>query len=196
MIHFKTEFCCFVNSSAFCKKRIDFFKKLSAHKFVHSGGKLLNNIGGPVEDKMSFISKFRFIIAFENSERNGYTTEKVFQPMFTNTIPIYWGNPSIGRDFNTASFINMYDFANDDQAIERILELENNLTSYKELYDKTWFNDNEVNQFVNRENIRLFFQKVFNSIVVQKKANSFVYSHLGLIKRKGEGLIKKAKKNI
>jgi hypothetical protein len=53
-----------------------------------------------------------------------------------------------------------------------------------------------VNQFVNRENIRLFFQKVFNSIVVQKKANSFVYSHLGLIKRKGEGLIKKAKKII
>ena len=72
---------------------MDFFVKLSKYKQVDSGGRTLNNIGGPVEDKMEFIKDYRFVISFENAEYPGYTTEKIIQPMFVDSIPIYWGNP-------------------------------------------------------------------------------------------------------
>lgn len=36
--------------------------------------------------------------------------------MLAGTIPIYWGNPDIGREFNSAAFINCHDFPTLDDA--------------------------------------------------------------------------------
>lgn len=36
--------------------------------------------------------------------------------MLAGTIPIYWGNPDISREFNSASFINCHDFPTLDDA--------------------------------------------------------------------------------
>ena len=40
---------------------------------------------------------------------NGYTTEKVVEPMLVNSIPIYWGNKLIGKDFNKSSMLVVED---------------------------------------------------------------------------------------
>ena len=94
------KFCNFVYSN---KQNADpirdkFFFELSKYKKVDSGGRLYNNIGGPVKDKCAFLRDYKFTIAFENSSVNGYTTEKVVEPMLVNSIPIYWGNKLIGRE--------------------------------------------------------------------------------------------------
>jgi hypothetical protein len=99
----KTKFACMVVSNAKAKERIEFFHKLSKYKKVDSGGRYLNNIGGPISDKLSFIKDYKFVVAFENSNNPGYTTEKLIEPMLTNSIPIYWGNERVGEDFNTRS---------------------------------------------------------------------------------------------
>lgn len=58
------------------------------------------------ERKKKFLSDYKFTIAFENYVYPGYQTEKLFDAMQVNSIPIYCGDPFIHRIFNTASFVN------------------------------------------------------------------------------------------
>ena len=41
------------------------------------GGKYKNNIGGFIKNKIQFLSSYKFSIAIENSEGDGYITEKI-----------------------------------------------------------------------------------------------------------------------
>ena len=105
------KFCSFVVSNANASpERNRFFHLLSEYKKVDSGGRFENNIGGPVENKREFISQYKFNIAFENSMRDGYTTEKILEPMIVNSLPIFWGNRKEGLDFNPNSFIDASDY--------------------------------------------------------------------------------------
>lgn len=145
----KSKFCNFVYSNPGAKERINFFNQLNKYKKVDSGGRFLNNIGKPVPDKLDFIKDYKFTIAFENSSHPGYTTEKIFEPMLVNSLPIYWGSPLISSDFNTKSFVNSYDFNNFDNMIQHIIELDNNDNKYMEYFNQPWFTNNQVNEFVN-----------------------------------------------
>jgi hypothetical protein len=122
----KTKFCCMVVSNPRAKKRLDFFEKLSQFKIVDSGGKVFNNVGGRVKDKMTFIKDYKFVLSFENEAHDGYTTEKILQPILADCIPIYWGNKKVFKDFNTKRFINHTDFKTEKQLIDRILEIDSN----------------------------------------------------------------------
>lgn len=54
----KKEFCSFVYSNALgaqCRQEI--YKALSKYKKVNSGGRFLNNVGGPITDKLEFQRK-------------------------------------------------------------------------------------------------------------------------------------------
>ena len=105
----KTDFCSFVYSNAKaagCRQLI--FEELSKYKPVHSGGKYLNNLSGPVDNKLEFQLTHKFVIAFENTSAPGYTTEKIIGAFSADAVPIYWGNPWIDREFNEAAFINCH----------------------------------------------------------------------------------------
>lgn len=107
----KTDFCSFVYSNGEASEnRQILFEKLSAYKKVNSGGRYLNNMGGPVSDKLEFQLKHKFVIAFENTSTPGYTTEKIMGAFSADAVPIYWGNPLIGREFNEEAFINCHKF--------------------------------------------------------------------------------------
>lgn len=104
------DFCSFVVSNPANPLREDFFHRLSAYRQVNSGGRLLNNVGGPIPEKRSFLAGHRFNIAFENSSHPGYVTEKLLEAFATDTVPIYWGHPDVTMDFNPEAFINCHDF--------------------------------------------------------------------------------------
>lgn len=127
-----------------------FFRLLSEYKQVDSGGRLWNNIGGPVEDKLKFISGYKFNIAFENSSVRGYTTEKIMDAMVANTLPIYWGNPWVGRDFNERSFVNVNSFSSLEEAVEHIVELDNDDELYLKKMKEPWVNDSSIFDWENR----------------------------------------------
>lgn len=78
----------------------NFFLRMNQYKSVTSGGRYLNNVGGPVQDKLKFCARYKFNIAFENSCSLGYTTEIVMEPLCVHSIPIYFGNPDVTSDFN------------------------------------------------------------------------------------------------
>lgn len=100
--------------------RIEFMNKLNAYKEVASGGGYANNVGGRVADKISFISGYKFNLAFENSNVEGYTTEKILEAFYAGTLPVYWGNSRVNEDFNPHTFINVNDFPDAEAAINYI----------------------------------------------------------------------------
>lgn len=126
------KFCSFVVSNAEFGDPIRriFFEKLSQYKQVDSGGLWRNNIGGPVKDKLAFCRGYKFNIAFENSSFDGYTTEKIKDAYVAQTVPIYYGNPSIEKDFKPESMVRVSGVDDIDRAIEEIRRLDNDDAAY------------------------------------------------------------------
>ncbi len=114
-------FCNFIYGNAEAHPyREELFRKLNTYRKVDSAGRYLNNTGFTVgtsslgvsatQEKIGFQSKCKFSLAIENSSTCGYTTEKLVHALAANTIPIYWGDPEVGQDFNTERFINCHEF--------------------------------------------------------------------------------------
>lgn len=150
----KRKFCSVVVSNAQVSNPIRerFFRLLSEYKQVDSGGRLWNNVGGPVVDKQKFISGYKFNIAFENSSVRGYTTEKIMDAMIANTLPVYWGNPWVGRDFNERSFVDVSSFSSLEKAVEYIVELDTDDVRYLEIMKEPWVNDSFIFNWEKRLN--------------------------------------------
>ncbi len=161
----KTKFCCFVVSNPSGEIRNQFFNKLAQHKQVDSGGLLFNNIGGPVDNKRDFIRNYKFVIAFENSSYPGYVTEKIFEPFLENCVPIYWGDPLIGKEFNTRRFINSHDFNSFDEVIKHVLEVDQDDEKYLEYLREPVFVNNQLNDNLKIEHIAARLDEIitFNS---------------------------------
>lgn len=171
----KKKFCCMLVSNPDAKERIEFFHKLSAYKKVDSGGRYLNNIGYSVENKQEFIKDYKFVISFENSSYPGYTTEKLIQPMLVNSIPVYWGNPVVGKDFNTRSFVNINDFRSYDEAIEFIIEMDTNEGKYLEMASQPWLNDNKIVDEFSEESLLDFFDFIIKDSKKRKPIARSLY---------------------
>lgn len=193
IIAIKTRFCNFIVSNPYAKRRIDFFHKLSRYKRVDSGGKVLNNIGGPIINKWDFIKSYKFTLAFENESYPGYTTEKIFEPLLFYSIPIYWGNPLVNRDFNTRSFINCHEYTSDEEIIEKIIEIDNNSDLYHQYLLQPSYPDNQVNEYVDPSNVLRRFEDIVRSRYTQTpvsrhwnsvKKSSIYYKYIR--KRSGE----------
>lgn len=159
------KFCNFVASNGNCSERNNFVEQLSRYKKVDCGGRWMNNIGYVVKDKRKFQSEYKFSIAFENNayrpQHPGYTTEKIMEPMTVNSIPIYWGNPLIEKEFNTKSFVNFYDFKNMNEMIEYVIELDNNDEIYLQKLNLPWFENYNIPEYNRVENIKRFLYEIF-----------------------------------
>jgi len=138
----KQKFCNFIysNNSCVAPERDTFFKLLSQHyKKVDSGGRHLNNIGGPVADKISWQRDYKFSIAFENSSQPGYATEKIIDALKADMIPIYWGDPCLARELNPKRFINVHDFDSFEAVIEEVKRLDQDMQAYIDMLSQPWF---------------------------------------------------------
>lgn len=139
----KKLFCNFIysNRNRAHPQREIFFDLLSGYKHVDSGGGFRNNIGYRVENKREWQRNYKFTIAFENSLKSGYTTEKLLDALCAHTVPIYWGNPEVGRDFNTKRFINVHEYGSLEEVVNRVRELDNDPAQYLDMLSEPWFID-------------------------------------------------------
>lgn len=156
------KFCNFLYSNRKAAVRVEFFKKLSRYKPVDSGGKVLNNVGDKVQDKLGFLRSYKFTIAFENSSYPGYTTEKIVEALVAGTIPIYWGNPLAARDFNPKCFINCHDFKSFDEVIDYIATVDKDDDLFRQFIAAPAFTNGMDNEFVNEENLKRQFKKILS----------------------------------
>ena len=81
--HIRKKFCAAVISNTNPKYtdffRLNFIKKLNLYKKVDMDGKFNNNIEGPIKNKIKFLSLYKFSIEMENTNGNGYTSEKIIE---------------------------------------------------------------------------------------------------------------------
>jgi hypothetical protein len=157
----KSKFCCFIASNAGAVVRNRFFKKLSLYQKVDSGGRVLNNIGRPVPDKIEFMRPYKFCIAYENSSYPGYVTEKIMDCFITGCIPIYWGSDCIEKDFNPKRILNRMDFKSDEELIAKIKFLHENPDAYQEFISQPIFINNQLTEYFDENRLRTFFETIF-----------------------------------
>lgn len=175
----KTNFCSFVVSNELAKERIDFFRLLCSLKKVDSAGRVLNNMKDgwriPDGDKYNFLKSYRFNIAFENSSSKGYTTEKIFEPLMVNSIPIYWGDPLVNQDFNEKSFVNIKKLDEVSTYIDKIMHLENDIDSYLEILNTPCLTNNVVPYHLKEDRLYEFFNRIFYQDNIQPVSKSNAY---------------------
>jgi hypothetical protein len=157
----KSRFCNFVYSNPKAETRIRFFKELSKYKKVDSAGSVLNNQEEMVKDKLAFLNKYKFTIAFENSRHSGYTTEKLVEPMLADSLPIYWGNRAVGMEFNTRSFVNCHEHDSFESVIEEVIRLDQDDGRYIAKMKEPWTIGNTDSEYVKDAYSFQFFSRVF-----------------------------------
>lgn len=125
-------FCSLVmsNSSMCDPQRIRIIDAVNNYREIASGGKFRNNIGHRVDDKLDFLSQYKFNLALENSYVEGYVTEKIAEAFLSSSVPIYWGSKTALSDFNPASFINVADYATLDSLVSDIKSIDSDLKLY------------------------------------------------------------------
>ncbi|WQT25517.1 fucosyltransferase [Helicobacter pylori] len=176
----KRGFASFVASNANAPVRNAFYEALNSIEPVAGGGSVKNTLGYNVKNKNEFLSQYKFNLCFENSQGYGYVTEKILDAYFSHTIPIYWGSPSVAKDFNPKSFVNVHDFNNFDEAIDYIKYLHTHQNAYLDmLYENPL---NSVNgkagfyQDLSFEKILDFFKTILENDTIYHN-NPFIFYH-------------------
>lgn len=151
------KFCSFVVSNRHGDPlRQEFFERLSKYKRVDSGGRVLNNLGGRVSDKLEFCSQYKFNIAFENSVYPGYVTEKAIEALAANSVPIYYGDSEVEYDVNPRAIVRLAGRDDVERAIEEVIRLDRDDAAYLEkclaepLVKPASFYDNAIREFLFR----------------------------------------------
>lgn len=164
------KFCTFLSRNyQSWQKRFQFESKLSNYKKVD-----IAKVDGFSYEKCQFIKNYKFTFAFENNDGNvpscGFVnrwiylggenvSEKILEPLISNTIPLYWGYNKIGDEFNKDAFVNWYDFNDDEKMIEKIIELDNDDDLYLEMLNQPAILDFDKSQF-NFDGILGFLEKI------------------------------------
>lgn len=163
------KFCCFVISNSLAdSNRQKMITLLNAYKRLDGGGKYMNNVGGPVKDKYSFVSNYKFSLCFENSKAEGYTTEKILEGFAGNGVPIYWGNPGIIKEFNPKSFINCNSYNSLEEAVEYIKRVDNDDELYLQFMKEPVFNaDSSGRKEISEKKLEEFFRNIFEQKVLK-----------------------------
>ena len=121
-----TNFCSFIVSNSKCEIRNKFFEQLNSYKKVNSMGRFANNIGQVIsypywsQNYFNVIGSHKFMICFENTKMETYSTEKIVNPYMARTIPIYWGSHNIKNIFNPESMLFL-----EDESTESFIKLIN-----------------------------------------------------------------------
>ena len=159
----RKKFCAAVisNSELTNGFRMKFIDELNKYKKVDMGGIYLNNVGGPVANKIEFLSSYKFSIAMENTEGDGYISEKIYDSFISGTIPIYYGDYTVDEYINPKSFILIKDEKNIKDKIEYIKEIDHNNEIYLNiLKEKILINEN-IDKIIEKEE-KEFLYNIFD----------------------------------
>jgi hypothetical protein len=115
------------------------------------GGRFLNNVDGPVKDKIQFLSSYKFSIAMENSEGDGYVSEKIFDSFISGTIPIYFGDYTVDEYINPKSFILIKNEKSIISKIEYIKDIDNNNEKYLNILKENILINEKIRDIIEKE---------------------------------------------
>jgi hypothetical protein len=93
------------------------------------------------------LKEYKFIICFENSQKDAYITEKIINPFIANIVPIYWGCKRIQSYFNKDRYINLDGVSEEDmhKCISNINTIIHDENKYKQIIKEPIYNSNNIN---------------------------------------------------
>ena len=152
--------------------RLNFIEELNKYKKVDMAGRYKNNVGGPIKDKVEFFKDYKFSIAMENTNGDGYSSEKIIDSFISGTIPIYYGSYMIEEYINPKSFILIKGPEDMKEKIEYIKQIDNNDTLYKSiLKEKVIIDDNIIEKMQKEQSD--FWIHIFSQDLKKAKRNTF-----------------------
>jgi hypothetical protein len=160
----KNKFCNFVFSNH-SGMRTEIYDSISKYKHIDSPGKLLNNMEyltgrGDQIGKMLFLCNYKFTIAAENSQYDGYITEKILHPFSVGSIPIYWGSKII-EEFNPDAFINANDMSMGD-LVDKVRDIDTDDEKYSRMVNTVPIYQEALNN-VSPDRVLSFIEGILNA---------------------------------
>lgn len=158
----KKKFCAALISNNFITDgfRIKFINELNNYKRIDMGGKYNNNIGRAIENKIEFLKSYKFSISMENTEGNGYISEKIVDSFLAGTIPIYYGDYMIDEYINPKTYILIRGEKDMLKKIEYIKRIDNDENLYISiLKEKVLLNENIKSE--NDKELKNFLLHIF-----------------------------------
>jgi len=179
----KERFCAFVYTNPNCEQRNEFFRVLSSKKHVDAAGRLFNNTVGlsdrfeasTFSDLPGFYSRYKFTIAFENASAPGWTTEKLVAPLLGGSIPIYWGDPGVTREFNPEAFINAHDFGSLEELANHVLKVDTDDDLYLRYLSASRLQGNALPEDADWGVLAERFERIFSEKIEPISARGFAY---------------------
>lgn len=107
------------------------------NKKIHIYGRYWNNNGintfGEIKNKRTALNEYRFSVACENTIQKNYISEKFWDCVLTECVPVYLGCSNISDYIPEDCFINLTPLSNDLATMaQKITDIENNAAA---LYD-------------------------------------------------------------
>lgn len=144
----KTKFCV-TPFSAIHKNRIEFWNTFNTYKSTDGFGLPFGN-GDEGRDQLKkyyVLAPYKFCMAYENTNKHGYVTEKILQAKTSGCIPIYWGSELVNEDFNPASFIYANKFNNVKDLLDYVKIVDQNNDLYNQIQTANIFNYDLNNRY-------------------------------------------------
>ena len=152
-----------------------FYKELNKYKEIGMGGLYHNNVGGPVRNKIKFLTEYKFSLAMENTKADGYITEKVIDAFVAGNIPIYYGDYMIEEYINPKAYILIKGEEDMMEKIEYIKKIDNDDELYKSiLREKVLINDN-IQKDSTRERIEFLTHIFEQNKTFAKRVDNYHY---------------------
>ncbi|WP_379967858.1 glycosyltransferase family 10 domain-containing protein [Epilithonimonas sp. UC225_85] len=103
------------------------------------------------DDKIEYLKTFKFNICPENSNTNGYVTEKLFEAIISGSIPIYWGsdNKPDPKIINQDAVL-FFDPENPQVLFDKVNLLWNDEKAYEEFCQIKPFTENAAEEIWNK----------------------------------------------
>ena len=102
------------------KRIVDFFETHEEYQFGVYGRfwEGYRNWGGAINRKSDAYHKYKFAICIENTRRNGYITEKLFDCFKNGIVPVYGGPLNVEKYIPKDCFIDYFSFATLEEMAE------------------------------------------------------------------------------
>jgi hypothetical protein len=137
--------------------RLNFIRQLNKYKLVDMAGKVFNNIGKVIEKKIEFLSSYKFSIAMENSNGDGYASEKIIDSFISGTIPIYYGDYMIDEYINPKAYILIKGEKDIQEKIDYIKKIDNNKKLYKKFLRQKLFINSDISNTIESEKNKFIY---------------------------------------
>ncbi|HEY9777015.1 MAG TPA: glycosyltransferase family 10 [Planktothrix sp.] len=131
----------FASNKFALNNRFQIVEELLQFMKIDSYGKSQNNRALPESDrgresKIDTLAKYKFYLAFENSNQKDYVSEKMFDGLVAGTIPVYLGAPNVDEFLPGENcIIKVSDFSTTQELAQYLLALAQDQNAYDSYFE-------------------------------------------------------------